>query len=198
MSGFYFITKINENQAAVKSETTKKALNSLLKGISNDESLIYEYQEHLLLAILQTKSFSSTAEFWNSLNQSQRVLWTFTKIDNSIKNGGIEAILLESYEYVFAILNVWEKLGQSKIKTDFETLLATLLTPSYLDDILNHKKEIGYETFSQELDDEAKYNLIVKQAEIIENYYYDIEFKTQYYNSMISFVNKNLNQFIKE
>lgn len=195
MSDFYFLSTRNPDKPNLKPTITEAKFKNLENDFKDAQSLLLEYKDCLLLDLLRNNNFESNLDFWNRINRHQQMLWTFTTIDNRIQNGGIEGVLWESYEYIFAVIETWEAIGQNEIKLAFYEILSTILTQNKLVNILNKSEALSYDSYSSKRDDEKKLQIILKLANEMEISYHDMAFREDYYNSMVSFVKENHLEF---
>jgi hypothetical protein len=111
-----------------------------------------------------------------------------------VDHGGVWQFFYNRPEFTIATLESLEELKLTKLKLDYEKCVDEFIgtTGSY-----STRKDISKYAKNRWTSFKGGYK-IIKSSETIEGYYYDKEFKKELFKTLVEYIDKNLDKFVRK
>lgn len=201
-TNYYRLDEGNQYTLNYCVEMSKENLDSLQADYSWDEfdvydNLLFAYMEELFDAAIEKYDYKDYKELWIKSTRIQKVFWSFLAFGGDTDNGGVYKFMFYRTEHIYSILEVWNELGIEKLIRDYKSLLIEYegvksqiieLKELHDSDKISHKKRTQAYSDGRPL---------LTKTELIENYFYDEEFKKMLYKKMVDYIDSNIQHMVK-
>ena len=201
---FYSINDSNQNELVYAPIYNKEWFEELDKKYSWDNYNAFDnrfwqymYQIFDTLPVIAGKTGSDRI-FFNNLTRGQKMFYSLLVFNGDVDNGGVGQFFFNRPEFSFAVLETFEELKLSRLKSDYEKCLNEFF--GSVDSYFKGKKNLNdrspewTERWLSFTDADGN----IKSATTIEDYYYNEEFKKELYKTFTDFVDNHLDQFVKK
>lgn len=202
---FFSLNDGNQKDLIVSGEITQKWLDSIKtkyewENFDEYDNRTWEYMSELFDKVVYKYVEEELSVLWNKLNREQKIFWTFLAFNGDTDNGGVYQFIFNRPEFIFAVAETFDELEMSELKTDYEDVLKELSGKSAkiseLKTIFNDESKDWNKRWKSFSDGYKE----LKSTEIIEEYYYNTEFKKKLYKKVADLIENNIDKFatIKE
>jgi hypothetical protein len=202
---FYSINDGNQTELNFAPAYNKQWFDELDRKYSWDnfgayDNRFWEYMYNLFdtLPALAKGQTKSDEDFFNKLTRGQKVFYAVLVFGGDTDNGGVYQFFFNRPEFCFAALEAFKELKLDTLAKDYENCLNEFVgsADSYgkRKEVFNDPKnswEKKAKSFQEGYSD-------IKSAKVIEDYFYKEEFKKQYYKTVVEYIDKNLDQFVRK
>ncbi|HET6225026.1 MAG TPA: DUF4375 domain-containing protein, partial [Bacteroidia bacterium] len=204
-SVFYSIDEGNQTEVIFAPNYNKQWFEELDKKYSWEKFNTYdnryvEYMYNLFdtLPVLAGAQTKSDGEFFNKLTRGQKVFYALLVFEGDTDNGGVYQFLFNRPEFSFAALEAFKELKLDTLARDYEKCLNEFIgtADSYAkrkeltnDPNINWKEKT--KSFQEGYSD-------VKSAKQVEAYFYKDEFKKRYYKTIVDYIDKHIDQYVRK
>jgi hypothetical protein len=170
------------------------------ENFDNYDNRFWEYMYNLFdtLPALAKGQTKSDHDFFNKLTRGQKVFYSVLVFGGQTDNGGVYQFFFNRPEFCFAALEAFKELKLDTLSKDYESCLNEFIgsADSYgkRKEIFNDPKnnwEKKAKSFQEGYSD-------VKSSKIIEDYFYSADFKKVYFKTIVDYIDKNLDQFVRK
>jgi hypothetical protein len=202
---FYSINDGNQTELIFAPAYNKQWFDELDKKYSWDnfgayDNRFWEYMYNLFdtlpgLAKGQTKS---DHDFFNKLTRGQKVFYSVLVFSGDTDNGGVYQFFFNRPEFCFAALEAFKELKLDTLSKDYENCLNEFIGSA---DSYGKRKEIFNDpkfSWEQKAKSFQEGYSDIKSAKVIEDYFYTDEIKKVYYKTVVDYIDKNLDQFVRK
>jgi hypothetical protein len=198
---FYSINDGNQKEVIYAPKYNKEWFEELDKKYSWNnfdeyDNRFWEYMYQLFDTLPNISGNVGDFVFFNNLNREQKVFYSLLVFTGDTDNGGVSQFFFNRPEFAFAALETFEELKWIKLKTDYEKCLNEFIGTS---NSYAKRKEIFN---NPNLEWEKRWkayrdgNDEIKSAEVLEDYFYETEFKKELYKSFVEYIDKNIDKFV--
>lgn len=168
------------------------------KSFHRYDNRLFEYIDRFVDPLYQLPEWGTGdhEKGWQKLNRSQKMLWAFIAFDAQVNNGGVYQFLFNYPEYTLVVADLWVAWDVPPLAFDYNgSVLDEFL------DVWDRYVETKKVFNNSELSDKDRWDAFVTgyddlpSGEVIEEYYYDDEFKAFLYKRVADFVERNIDHF---
>ncbi|HEX6333518.1 MAG TPA: DUF4375 domain-containing protein [Flavisolibacter sp.] len=202
---FYSIDDGNQHELIFAPAYNKRWFDEMDRKFSWDkfepyDNRFWEYMYNLFdtLPALAKGQTTSDRDFFNKLTRGQKVFYSVLVFGGDTDNGGVYQFFFNRPEFCFAALEAFKELGLDTLSRDYEKCLNEFIgsAESYakrkeIFNDPNFKWEEKAKSFEQGYAD-------IKSAKALEDYFYTEDFKKQYYRTIVAYIDRNIDQFVKK
>ncbi len=136
-------------------------------------------------------------EFLNKLTNQQRILFGLINFESQVNNGGIYQFLFNEIELSILVLESLENLKIDKLCKDYKAVLSKYFfnfktIEELQETFLNSKYD-----WEERWDSFAEGYKVIKNVDLIESYFYEVEFIEKFQNRIKEFIKSNLSGLCK-
>jgi hypothetical protein len=158
----------------------------------------YMYNIFDTLPALAQGQIVSDKEFFDKLTRGQKIFYSVLVFGGATDNGGVYQFFFNKPQFCFAILESFKELKMVEITQDYENCLNEFIgsTDSY------NKRKILFNDESNTMEKrwqaftDGKREL--RSAEKIEDYFYNEDFKKQFYKTVVDYIDSHLELFVRK
>lgn len=162
------------------------------------DNRMWEYMYELFDAVVDEGDYNDYDTLWNNLNRPQKVFWSFLVFNGEVNDGGVYQFIWQRPRFIFSVLQMWQQIGMDDIADDYKAVLQGF-----------SKKGLFYQQVITKFNNPifllyVRFRALILSfkepdgIEIIEQYYYNEDFKQRCYQSVADYVEKNFEYFIQE
>jgi hypothetical protein len=201
---FYSINEGNQTELVFAPAYNKRWFDELDRKYSWDnferyDNRFYEYMYNLFdtLPALAKGQTKYDDDFFNKLTRGQKVFYSVLVFGGDTDNGGVYQFFFNRPEFCFAALEAFKELKLDTLARDYEKCLNEFIGSA---DSYGKRKEIfndpknSWEKKAKSFQDGYS---DIKSAKVIEDYFYKDDFKKYYYKTIVDYIDKNLDQFVR-
>ncbi len=194
----------NQLKLLMPATITREWLNNVQHKYNSTEfdeldSLLLVYLSDIFEKAIEESNLQED-DIWQNMTRAQKTFSTFISFSGEVDNGGVFQFIFNLPTSIFAVVEMCEELGLPKLGNDYLNVLRELTGKEY--EFLFIKQTFNNESLSWEKRWSAfsRGQKDLKSTLVIEDYFYDEEFKESLYKTVTDYVEKNMDHFaiIKE